>query len=107
MSLIEQALKKAQAQRSSSAAAPAAPAPVPVRAAPAAAEVVAPGPAPRHTDEHEAAAARNRAAEAAVRPTKVVEIDRTALTAAGLLAPEDQLQVLARQYRSIKRSLVA
>ena len=102
MSLIEQALKKAQAQRASSAAAPAPPAPV------RAADVPAPAPPPRSTEDVDAAARNRAAAEAAaLRPTKVVEIDRTALGAAGLLATEEQAQVLARQYRAIKRSLVA
>ena len=92
MSLIEQALKKAQAQRSTAAA--------PARAA----EI--PTPAPSRSAEDLEVAARNRADAAVVRPTRVVEIDRAALSAAGLLAPEDQAEMLARQYRSIKRALI-
>lgn len=92
MSLIEQALKKAQAQRTAAA--------TPARAP----ETPAPGAAPsRPAEPLEAAAAE----PAVVRPTKVIEIDRVALGAAGLLAPEDQAEVLARQYRAIKRSLIA
>jgi protein-tyrosine kinase len=85
MSLVETALKKLQASRTA-ADAPARP------AAPA-----APSPAPH------APVAR---APQAPRNTRVINLDRTALREAGVLAPITEERVLAQQYRQIKRPLV-
>lgn len=56
------------------------------------------------------ASALPRAAEAgrtSGRPVRLVEIDEHSLRRAGLLAPEHQARQIARQYREIKRPLIA
>ncbi len=42
-----------------------------------------------------------------LRQLKILAVDRTALLDAGLIAPESQAQLLADQYRDIKRPLIA
>ncbi len=96
MSLVEQALKKMQeASHRAAGAQPAAPAPAGRVLHPDAGGASRPGDTVSHRGIVTAA------------PAVTVSIDFPALRAAGLLAPEHQERQLARQYRQIKRPLVA
>jgi protein-tyrosine kinase len=58
-----------------------------------------------HAGGHRGAPAADVTAAARV-PSRIVEINETALRAAGLLPPEHQERQLAQQYRQIKRPLI-
>jgi receptor protein-tyrosine kinase len=98
MSLVEKALEKmqqAQRSRAPQAGAPQGP-PVPNHPQGPFGKVV-PSALPRHAEVGRAVPA----------PGRLVEINENALRAAGLLPPEHQARQIGRQYRQIKRPLIA
>ncbi len=99
MSLVEKALEKMHQERARSDHGGGGK-PVIGSAQPAAFGRVVPAvsPPPRTTTD---------AGRAAPPPTHVVEVNEPALRAAGLLPPEHQARIIGRQYRQIKRPLIA
>src|SRR5262245_59615643 len=91
MSLVETAIKKMQAAQGSAQPKPAAPVPV---AAPAASPPAPPAASPEYSP-------------APQRATRIVNIDRSHLRSLQLLPPLQQERQLAKEYRHIKRPLIA
>lgn len=96
MSLVERALKKIQESRAA--------VPPALEVHVAAASPVAPARVPR--TQPGAAVARSPA-EPRDPPSRIVHVDRTALRAETILAPEHQERQVADQYRQIKRPIIA
>ena len=90
MSVVEKAIRKLQKQREQSAG-----------------ELRDPEPSPASEPPRAGEAAASHASGAPAASRSIVILERAGLRAAGLMPPEEELDLITRQYRKIKHPLVA